>query len=100
MGGDDSGVVLTTDEELWQKRANFLTKRVCVNSKDNSKFGMEDKRWRNRNTEYAMWGSVVGSTILRSTIFGKNSTLLRSTLLKGVIFDKIKNSTLLKIVVV
>ena len=61
---------------------------------------MEDKKWRNRNTEDALWGSGVGSAILRSNIFGKNSTLLRSTLLKRVIFDKIENITLLKRVVV
>ena len=42
----------------------------------------------------------VWSTLLRITIFGKTSTLLRSTLLEGVVFDKIETSTLLKIVVV
>ena len=74
----------------------FFTKRLCVNSKDNSNFGMKGKKWWNRNTEDALWGSGVGSTILRSTIFGKNSTLLRSTLLKRLIFDKIENSSLFK----
>ena len=68
----------------------FFTKCLCVNSKDNSNFGMKDKKWRNRNTEDALWGSGVGSTILRSTIFGKNSTLVRSNLLKRVIFEKSK----------
>ena len=72
----------------------FFTKRLCVNSKYNSNFGMKDKKWRNRNTEDALWGSGVGITILRITIFGKNSTLLRSTILKRVIFDKIKKSSL------
>ena len=67
-----------------------------MNSKDNSNFGMKDKKWRNRNTEDALWGLGVGSTILRSTLFGKNSTLLRSTLLKRVIFDKIGKSSLFK----
>ena len=74
----------------------FFTKRLCVNSKENSNFGMEDKKYQNRNTEDALWGSGVGSTILRSTIFGKKSTLLRSTLLKRIIFDKIKKSGLFK----
>ena len=74
----------------------FFTKRLCVNSKDNSNFGMKDKKWQNRNTEVALWGSGVESTILRSTLFGKNSTLLRSTLLKRVIFDKIGKSSLFK----
>ena len=78
----------------------FFTKHLCVNSKDNSNFGMEDKKWRNINTEDALWGSGLGNTILRSTLFGKNSTLLRSTLLKRIIFNKIENSTLLKRVVV
>ena len=49
----------------------FFTKRLCVNSKDNSKFGMGDKKWQNINTEDALWGSGVGSNILRITIFGK-----------------------------
>ena len=35
-----------------------------------------------------------------STIFDKNSTILRSTLWKRVVFEKIKKSTLLKILVV
>ena len=61
---------------------------------------MEYQNWRNRNIEDALWSSGVGSTILRNTIFGKNSTLLRSTILKRVIFDKIEKSTILKIVVV
>ena len=34
-------------------------------------------------------GPGVGSTLLRSTLFGENSTPLRSTLLKRVVFDKI-----------
>ena len=76
--------------------STFFTKCLCVNCKDNSNFGMEDKKWRNRNTEEALWGSGVGSTILRSTIFDKNSSLLRSTLLKRVIFDKIERSSLFK----
>ena len=42
----------------------------------------------------------VGSALLRSTLFGKNSTHLRSTLLKRVFFDKTEKSTLLKRVVV
>ena len=42
----------------------------------------------------------IGITLLRSTLLGKNGTLLRSTLLKRVVFDQIENSTLLKIVVV
>ena len=67
-----------------------------MNSKDNSNFGMKEKNWRNRNTEDALWGSGVGSTNLRSTIFGKNSTLLRSTLLKRIYFDKIEKSSLFK----
>ena len=67
-----------------------------MNSKDNSNFGMKDKKWRNRNIEDVLWGSGVGSTILRSTIFGKNSTLVRSNLLKRVIFDKIENSNIFK----
>ena len=41
----------------------------------------------------------VGSDIFRSTIFAKNSTLLRSNLLKRVVFDRIEKSPLLKIVV-
>ena len=45
-------------------------------------------------------GPGVGSTLLRSTIFGENSTPLRSTLLKRVVFDKIEKSTILKIVVI
>ena len=36
---------------------------------------------------------------MRSTIFGKKSTLLVSILLKRVVFDKIEKSTLLKRVV-
>ena len=42
----------------------------------------------------------VGSTLLRRTVFGKNTTLLRSTLLKRVFFDKIEKSNILKRVVV
>ena len=42
----------------------------------------------------------VGSTLLRSYLFGKKGTLLRSTILKIVVIDKIENSTLLKRVVV
>ena len=53
----------------------YFTNCLFVNSKDNSNFGMEDKNWRNINTENALWGSGVGITILRSTIFGKSSTL-------------------------
>ena len=34
----------------------FFTKRLCVNSKDNSNVGMKDKKWQNRNTEDALWG--------------------------------------------
>ena len=59
-----------------------------MNSKDNSNFGMKDKKWGNINAKDALLGSGVGSTILRSTLFGKNSALLRSNLLKRVIFDK------------
>ena len=40
----------------------------------------------------------VGSNLLGSTLFGKNSTLLRITLLKRVFFDKIENSNIFKIV--
>ena len=82
------------------RNERFFTKLICVNSKDNSDFCMEYQNWRNRNIEDALWSSGVGSTILRNTIFGKNSTLLRSTILKRVIFDKIEKSTILKIVVV
>ena len=49
----------------------FFTKRLCVNSEDNSDFGMEDKKWQNTNIEDTLWGSGVGSNIFRSTIFGK-----------------------------
>ena len=77
----------------------FFTKRLCLNSKEISNFGMEYKRWPNKNTEDALWGSGVGSTILRSTILGKSSTLLRRTLLKRVNFNKIEKSNLLKRVV-
>ena len=56
MGGGDCGEGLMTDKELRQKRALFFTKRLCVNSKDNSNFGMKDKKWQNRNTEDALWG--------------------------------------------
>ena len=45
-------------------------------------------------------GAKVESTLFRSTIFGKNSTLLSSTLMRRVVFDKIEKSTLLKILVV
>ena len=64
----------------------FFSKRLCVNSKDNSNFGMEDKNWQNRNTEDALWGLGLGSTLFRSTIFGQKSTPQNSTLLA-------KNST-------
>ena len=40
--------------------------------------------------------SGVEINLLRSTLFGKNSTLLRSTLLKMIVFDKIENIILLK----
>ena len=60
--------------------AFFLTKCLCVNSKDNSNFGMKDKKWRNRNTEEALWRSGVGSTILRCILFGNKSTPQKSTL--------------------
>ena len=36
------------------------------------------------------------SNILRSNIFGKMSALLRSTLLKRLVFEKIEKSTILK----
>ena len=49
----------------------FFTKHLCVNSKDNSNFGMEDKKWRNIHTEDALWGLGVGSNILTSKFFGK-----------------------------
>ena len=39
------------------------------------------------------------SNILRSTIVGKMSALLRSTLLKRVVFEKIEKITLLKRVI-
>ena len=39
---------------------------------------------------------LVRKAILRSTLFGKNSTLLRSTLLKRGIFDKTEKSILFK----
>ena len=54
----------------------------------------------NVRTNNMVTPSGVGITLLRSTNFGKNSTLLRSTLLKTVVFDKIENSTILKILVV
>ena len=85
MDGGDFSVGLTTNEELLQKLVLFFTKRLFVNSKDNSNFGTEDKKWQKRNIEDALWGSGVGSIILRSTIFGENITILRSTLLKGVV---------------
>ena len=44
--------------------------------------------------------SGAGSTLLRSTIFGKKSNLLRSNILKRVVFVKIEKSTLLKRVVI
>ena len=47
-----------------------------------------------------VWWPGVGSTLLRSTLFFKNSTLLRINLLKTVVFDKTENINLLKIVVV
>ena len=47
-------------------------------------FWDEDKKWWNRNTEDALWGSGVGSTILRST------------LLKRGILDKLKGVFFLK----
>ena len=42
------------------------------------------------------WSPGVGSTLLRSTIFGKKSTLLRSTLLKRVFLIKSKRVLFLK----
>ena len=62
MGGGDCDVGLATNEELQQKSDLFLTKRLCVNSKDNSNFGMKDKKWWNRKTEDALWESGVEST--------------------------------------
>ena len=56
--------------------------------------------WQNRNTEDALWGLGVGSTLLRSTIFGKNSILLRINLLEKVILDKIEKGNILKRVVI
>ena len=49
---------------------------------------------------YLVTAPVVASTLLRSSIFGKNSTILRSDILKREVFDRIEKSTHLKRVVV
>ena len=49
----------------------YFTNCLFVNSKYNSNFGLEDKNWRNINTENALWGSGVGITILRVLLLPK-----------------------------
>ena len=53
MDDSDCGVGLTTNDEI-QKKCVLFTKRLCVNSKDNSNLGWRTKSG-GRNTEDTLW---------------------------------------------
>ena len=41
--GCGCGIEVTTNEDCWWKRVIFPTKRLCVNSKENSNLGWKTK---------------------------------------------------------